>query len=75
MLINLFNEHKTKLLKVNDELFFQVLSSRDDLQGISEILGIRFALENLLQLEVVDVIIFEKSEYEKICNLIRKRIN
>lgn len=75
MLIKLYNSDKSKCLNVSKELFFDTLKSRAEFEAIHEVLMAQFELEQLLKLNIVEVKIQEKSDYEKLCNLIRKRIN
>lgn len=75
MLILLFNNDRTKSMITNSELFFDTLSSRDDLEAVLFAIKIQFELENLFKKEKIEVVIHEKPTFEKICNLIRKRIN
>ena len=75
MLILLFNNDRSKSMITNSELFFDILKSRDEFEVILSVLKLQFELESLFKSEKVEIIIQEKPTFEKICNLIRKRIN
>jgi hypothetical protein len=75
MLIRLYNSDKSKCLNVSRELFFQILSSEEEYESLNQALLIQFELEKFNDKEIIDVKVEGKSDYEKLCNLIRKKVN